>query len=470
MAIDDWMYASYMRARPYIRGKGDAKTRHPELTRLLLDKLGRPDEGVPAVVITGSKGKGSVAALTFFVLRAAGYRVGLFTSPHLLNVRERIRVDGRAIPEKDFVRLSNVVKKAALDVPEAPEAARYLGPVGLALSLAYLYFREQGVDVAVVESGRGGRFDESSVIDHDVAVLTSMFPEHLEALGPTLRDIVWHKAGIITPSVRDVIIGRQTEEVMAYLKDERKHEYAFPRWSVFGEDVFAEVLRADLTGTLARLSRLHMSFTTPSSHTHMTGMAPLRTIDVTVALPGAYQAMHAALAWVAAEALIQKSLSDEVIRQGLKSAYWPGRLEVIERSPLMLLDGAVSDAGAQEALDLMKRSGVSDCRAVVGLSGDKDIAGVVRALQGRCQRIAFTYPKNTYLPRADYSPYVALKCANKKNLDLKSVRSAEFPDLKRALSWLSDDLSPDGGCLLLGTQSFVADVLQHFGRTTLDLV
>ncbi|MDY0324115.1 MAG: Mur ligase family protein, partial [Candidatus Carbobacillus sp.] len=257
MAIDDWMYASYMRAHPFITGKNDAKTRHPELTSLLLERLGRPDVGIPAVVITGSKGKGSVAALTFFVLRAAGYRVGLFTSPHLLNVRERIRVDGRAISEKDFVRLSNVVKKAASDVPEKPEAGRYLGPVGLALALAYLYFKEKAIDVAVIESGRGGRFDESSVIDHKVAVITSIFPEHLEALGPTLRDIVWHKTGIITPSVQTVIIGQQTEAVMTYIKAFRDADRAFPRWMIFGEDIKAEVLALDITGTKARLGRCY---------------------------------------------------------------------------------------------------------------------------------------------------------------------------------------------------------------------
>lgn len=474
MAIDDWMYASYMRALPFITGKNDAKTRHPELTRLLLDQLGRPDEGVPAVVITGSKGKGSVAALTFFLLRAAGYRVGLFTSPHLLNVRERIRVDGRAISEHDFVRLSNVVQKAALDVPEKPEAARYLGPVGLALTLAYLYFREQGIDVAVIESGRGGRFDESSIIDHKVAVMTSIFPEHLGTLGPTLQDIVWHKTGIITPSVRDVIIGEQIEEVMTYLKTYQTSDQTFPRWTIFGEDVQADVLALDLAGTKARLSRSYHPSDTSSAHTFKAGVASSsRTLDVTIGLPGAFQAMHAALAWVAAEAVTQTSFPDEIIQQGLKHAYWPGRLEVIGRSPLMLVDGAVSETGANVALALLKQSNVKDCRAVVGLSGDKDIAGVLRALQGKCRRVALTFPQNPYLPRADYTPYVYNKHTKTPGITDRTSHPTEhavFPNLETAFSWVRYELPPDGGILFLGTQSFVADVLRYVGRSTLDLL
>lgn len=467
------MYASYMRALPFITGKNDAKTRHPELTRLLLDRLGRPDAGIPAVVITGSKGKGSVAALTFFLLRAAGYRVGLFTSPHLLNVRERIRVDGRAIPEYDFVRLSNVVKKAALDVPEKPEAAQYLGPVGLALTLAYLYFKEQAIDVAVIESGRGGRFDESSVIDHEVAVLTSIFPEHMESLGPTLRDIVWHKTGIITPTVKEVIIGQQTEEVMTFVKAFRSLEETFPRWTIFGEDIKADILAMDLAGTTARLSSSYHPSAPSSTHIYEAGVASTpRTLDVTIGLAGAFQAMHAALAWVAVEALIQRPLSNTVIQQGLKQAYWPGRLEVIGRSPLMLVDGAVNACGAREALMLMKRAKVSDCQAVVGLSGDKDIAGVLQALQGACRRVALTYPQNPYLPRADYSSYVDNKPTDSQAITRAISNSTEyalFPNLETAFSWVHDERAADEGVLFLGTQSFVADVLRYVGRSTLDL-
>ena len=196
----------------------DARTRSPELTRQLLDSLDKPDDKFTSIVVAGSKGKGSIAFLTSKLLESFGYVVGLVTSPHLVNFRERIRLNGRAIPPDDFVRLVNQIETPAREIIAALPEDRYLSPTGMILAVASLWFAEQGVEFAIIEAGRGGQHDDSIVLDNPLVLFGPVMLEHTEQLGGTLAEIAAAKTALLKPGgvgvsvpqmpeVQDVMVG-----------------------------------------------------------------------------------------------------------------------------------------------------------------------------------------------------------------------------------------------------------------------
>lgn len=153
--VEDMIYSSYLRAINNITQTLDEEVRKPELTRVLLDAVGSPDRNQKYILVTGSKGKGSTSRFISSLLSHLGYKVGLFTSPHLVDFNERIRVNGQAIATEDFVRLGNVIRGGFHQIEEQLAADEYQGPVGVALAIAALYFKEKGTDINVIECGRG---------------------------------------------------------------------------------------------------------------------------------------------------------------------------------------------------------------------------------------------------------------------------------------------------------------------------
>ena len=169
--------------------------------RTVLDSFGNPHHAVPAVHVAGTNGKGSVCAMLAEILGGRGFKVGLYTSPHLVRVEERIRVGGRMIPERDFCRLAGTVKRRIERLLASGELEAHPTFFEVLTLIAFLYFRERGVDIAVLEVGMGGRFDATNVVTPLVSVLTSISRDHQEHLGRTVAEIAFEKAGIVKPGV-----------------------------------------------------------------------------------------------------------------------------------------------------------------------------------------------------------------------------------------------------------------------------
>lgn len=327
-------------------------------TAWLCAALGNPQQHYRSVHIAGTKGKGSTAAMLAAVLRTAGYRVGLYTSPHLHTLRERIQIDSEPIAPGTFGLL--MAELAAVDA--ALQAARAAwGPATafeLVTVLAFLAFARAEVDVAVIEVGLGGRLDATNVILPDVAAITRIGYDHMAILGSTLDAIAREKAGIVKPG-RPVVSSPQEPDAAAVIEAVAR-ERAAPLW---------------LGGREWQVEGSWQDFVFRCPGVELAGLA--------VALRGAHQGENAGVAlatlpWLAEAGI---AVSEEAVRIGLASVSWPGRLEVLRERPLVVVDGAHNRESAQRLAQAV-------CEAfrwnrlwlVLGVLRDKEIERIVGPL------------------------------------------------------------------------------------------
>ena len=342
-----------------LRG-GEIAGMRPGLDRIeaLLSAIGNPERSMILAQIAGTNGKGSVSAMLAAIVQATGRRVGLYSSPHLVDLRERIQVDGRLIPEADLAdgvdALGTLIARLDATMFEALTA------------LALDHFAHEGVEVAVLEVGLGGRLDSTTVGRPAVELITSIDYDHQAYLGSTLEAIAGEKAAIIRSGV--AISARQEPAAEAVIA-RRAAEAGVPLL-VEGRDLRVRVRRTSLDGQWLDLEG-----------------PGWRLDDVRCALLGVFQPGNALLAAAAARAL---GADDAAIRRGLGATNWPGRFQLIRRSPPVIVDGAHNPAGAR-ALAASLKTYVPGERLtfVIGMSEDKDKAGILDALLPMARRVIF---------------------------------------------------------------------------------
>jgi dihydrofolate synthase/folylpolyglutamate synthase len=335
-----------------------------ERVALALMKLGQPQQRFASIHIAGTNGKGSVAAMLHAIFDAAGYRVGLYTSPHLVDVRERIRIGSEMINAADVVALTQEIRAAATVHGIELTFFEFM------TVMAFLYFARRGIDLAIVEVGLGGRLDATNVIDPEVAVITTIGRDHEEFLGNSLASIAAEKAGIIKRH-RPVVVGKVPHEADAVVRQVMAERQAPGAW--LGEDFSMTVQTAAETA---------LCF-------HGLGWA---VSDIRLALAGRYQRENAATA-VAAVALVRRRfpLSDEAVRRGLAKVRWPGRLDVVQAQPLVLLDGAHNADGIEALLhELPDIAGGRALHFLFAVMRDKSWLPMVEALARRAASVTVT--------------------------------------------------------------------------------
>ena len=344
----------------------------------LLGRLGDPQNSFPSVQIAGTNGKGSTAAMLDAIARAAGLRAGLYTSPHLVSVTERVRVGGREISREEFARHAARVREAAEAVERDSGALPtfFEQVTGIALSA----FAGEGVGLAVLETGLGGRLDATTAAGARWVAVTPIALDHQEYLGETLAQIAFEKAAIIRPGTRAVVAPQESEALEVVMRRCRECGVG-PRFAT--DEVEVEGVGAD--------GRLRVRLRT----------ATAEYAGVRLALRGRHQLTNAAVAVALAEALAEDGfhISRAHVVEGLETAEHAGRLELDEsRRPAILYDGAHNAAGARALRayldEFAPREGVT---MVFGAMRDKELEEIGRVLFPAARRLVLTSPQS---PRA----------------------------------------------------------------------
>lgn len=389
----------------------------------LLDRLDHPERRYPSLHIGGTNGKGSTATMAASMLQAAGYRVGLYTSPHLVDFRERIRINGEVISEARVAALTDCACAAAGE-PREPTFFEFT------TAMAFQQFADAAVDVAVVEVGLGGRFDATNVLTPAAAAIITVALDHQEYLGETIGDIAYEKAGIIKPGV-PVVVGRVSSEAAAVLS------------RVAGERG-------------APLSRLHDDF-------NVSGTSPARFRyegmnesydELACPLAGRHQLDNAACALALLEAVSERGLpvSEGAVREGLRTVRWEGRLETVESRPALVLDGAHNpDAAAAVAIyldDFRRQHSGSRVIMVLGMMKDKDREGFLDHLLPHVDEVIVT---QAHIPRS--------ATARELEISLRAQGRATrvVPDPADAISLARRMAAPDDLILVTGSLMLVGE-------------
>ena len=359
--------------------------------RALLKKLGDPHKQFKSIHVAGTKGKGSTCAMTASMLEANGYKTGLYTSPHLVDIRERIQINGQMISQEDFARLTKLVEPVVMKMKPVPT---YFNAI---TAIAFKYFAEQKVDFAVVETGLGGRLDSTNVITPEVCAITSISKDHMAQLGNTVEKIAEEKAGIFKPGIPAVTI-LQEPGVEAVFK--RVAEKVGCPLDIAGKTIEFSY-RFESTRPLGPQNRICL--TTPySKYEHLL-----------VPLMGEHQAVNCGLALSIIDRLKTRGVTftDQKIIEGLQKTKMPGRMEIVNSHPKIIVDGAHNAASIDAALRAIGQHVPYDSLIVIfGCCGDKDVAGMLEKISNGADKVIFTRVDNirTADPEELASRYVEL--------------------------------------------------------------
>jgi len=351
----------------------------------LLAALGNPHRSFTSLHIAGTKGKGSVAAMSERILREAGYRTGLFTSPHLHTFRERIRVDGQLIPERMVVEGLHQLQP---HIPSIPSLTTF----ELITALGFWYFAQMSVDIAVVEVGLGGRLDATNVITPLVSVITSVSYDHTAILGTTLAAIAREKGGIIKPGV-PVVSAPQAEEALSIIEEICEERRA--ALTLVGRDWQWRLKGASWEGQSFSIlpGAQPMASDTCASERDFGLRTSNRELEYWVPLLGRHQVVNATTVLAAMGQLQHQGLRipAESIREGLRQVEWPGRLEVLGQRPWVVVDGAHNRASAQELRRALEE--IFPHRRlflIFATYRDKDISGMLEVLLPLADEVTVT--------------------------------------------------------------------------------
>jgi len=397
-------FREYQEALDYIYSFVDFSRTHQEnlspenfdLTRMIrfMELLGSPQDDFPSLHIAGSKGKGSVSAYCASVLAKAGYRVGLYTSPHLRDFEERIQINQQSIPRDILVAYVEEIKPLVSRVPG-------LTTFEIMTGLGFIYFSRMKVDIAVVEVGLGGRLDATNVIVPRVSVITSLYLDHTSILGDTLEQIAAEKAGIIKPGI-PVVCAPQEDNALEIIRNIAREKSA-PLIEV-GRDYVFQTRSRSLEG---------QAFTI-----HVDDKKP--PIELKTPLLGEYQVLNAATAFAALIQLGENGIpvGEENIADGFQEVYWPARFEVLRKQPPLIVDSAHNPASMKKLRETIDDYfPAQELILIFGISEDKQLDGMLAEILPRTACLITTQADH---PRA-MDPAALAKKAEGYGCDIEVV-------------------------------------------------
>lgn len=413
---EDFVYKSYIKAQKYQSYHSkDSEKRRNDLTFDLIRKKSK----TPCAVVTGSKGKGSVANMISQILQTK-YTVGLMTSPHIVDFCERFRVNGGKISEEEFVKQIEGIQPEIEAIDKVIPKEVCISPMGIQTYLALNYFQNMGTQFNVFECGKGAKYDDVNNVKHEYAVINSIFLEHTRELGETIEEIAEDKAHVITGEQKCVYVAEQKPGVLKIIQNRAEELHVSVK--VYGQDFWAENVRYTKEGMIFDVIIGEEVF-----------------FDISIPLLGEHQAKNCALAlalcidvfenlslpeeknvfvesnqsekrnvFVESNQLEEKEVIEDSTKKRLRSfnfikikekllnINWPGRMEVLGNNPFMLLDACIHKASCENVLKVLHYLDIKEAALVVGIPDDKDYVGVVRNMKEVASDIILTKSQNSH--------------------------------------------------------------------------
>jgi len=401
----------------------------------ILSFFDNPHQKYPSVLVAGTNGKGSVCAMLDRILSLHNIRVGLYTSPHMVKVEERIRINGEPISSRNFSRELTVLKDRIEALIASKRLLSFPTYFEFLTCLAFIYFGKQKIDIAILEVGMGGRFDATNVVGPLVSVITTISREHQKFLGNTLSQIASEKAGIVKPGI-PLVCGVKRGEAQRTIK-KKARELAASFYGVFDRK---DCFQARKTGE-GRYSFVYKSKRDEYSFTP--------------SLLGKHQGKNAAVAIATSEELEGnwRKLEKEKIIQGIEETRWEGRLEVLSRSPLVILDGAHNEEGAKALRDYIQEFVPNPFTLVVAFMRDKKITRMATLLFPLAERIILT--RFPYFRAAEPEEISAQAPQFKEKFVLEA-------ETEKAVKAAFSEASPQGCVVIAGSLYLAGEVKKIF--------
>jgi dihydrofolate synthase/folylpolyglutamate synthase len=411
---------------------------HLDNIRVLAERLDNPQRSYPSTHIAGTNGKGSTAAFLEQILRDAGFRTGLNTSPHLEKINERMRVNGQDISDEEFAAVLTHIHDLIEKLLAESQLRAHPTYFECVTAMAFAFFRAERVDFAIFEVGLGGRLDATNILLPVVSVITRIAFDHENFLGHALAEIAGEKAGIIKPGVPVILAGEQPEDARRIVR-ERAAQLGSPLVET------ASAYRVDsvrMEGGRVRAKIIETA----------TGW----TTEIVPELPGRFQLQNALNALAAARVLIEKGLKipDSAITSGIAHASWPGRIEKLQSNPDVYLDGAHNPSAAQELASFLRENFAGrTIRMLFAAMRDKAVDEIAGTLFPLATEVIFTEPRN---PRAISAPQLAEIAGHHAN-DFRVIASAEA-----ALETALTESAPDDAVFITGSLYLVGQLRQYW--------
>lgn len=419
---EDFVYKSYLKAEKYQKYEDkDSEKRNPGLSKDVLWNMCT----TPSVVITGSKGKGSVANMISQILQTQ-IKVGLLTSPHIIDFCERFKVNGIDISDSDFVRHMESIAPIFEEIDKNIPSNVCISPMAIQAALGLSYFNEQQTDFNILECGKGAKYDDVNNVKHDYAVINSIFLEHTRELGDTVEKIALDKSHVITGDQKCVYVAEQKPEVINVIKERAKSYNTAIK--IYGEDFWAQNIQFTNAGMMFDV---------------VIGNTIYR--DIIVPLLGEHQAKNCALALALAKDVLQE-LNITDVKNSLLKLDWPGRMEVLNQDPFILLDACINRESCENVKKVINHLNLGKGTIIIGIPDDKDYLGVAMAMSEVSNRTILTKSQN---------PHYKFSEEQKAVVEKQGYKADWVPNLYKALKIAIDRNEP---IVILGTTSVVAEV------------
>lgn len=419
---EDFVYKSYLKAeKNQLYEERDAQKRHPELSRSILQNM----SVTPAVVVTGSKGKGSVANMIANILQTQ-IKVGLMTSPHISNFCERFRINGTNISDKDFVCHTEQIAPLFEQIDKNIPPQICVSPMAIQAAIALSYFNAEQTQFNIFECGKGAQYDDVNNVKHDYAVINTIFLEHTRELGSTLPHIAADKAHVMTGEQKCVYIAEQDPSAMEVIQ--RRAIETHTPLKIYGHDFYACNIRFSTHGMLFDVV-----------------VSDITYHDILVPLLGEHQAKNCALAFAVAIDILE-NIDIDSIKHSLAKLEWPGRMEILCNDPFIMLDACINRASCDNIKNVLKHLGISNCCTIIGIPDDKDFAGVAHAMDNVSSEIILTKSQN---------PHYIFTPKQKEQLASEGINTQWTYSIQEAIACAKQFAHP---IVILGTTSVIAEV------------